>query len=48
MASASVLRKRVTISVEIGNRYGKRKRFSSTFRERWNLFGEIERKKIEL
>ena len=47
MASASTIKKRVTMVVEIGCRHGERMRFNNTFRGK-KFVVEIERGKIEL
>ena len=48
MASASVVRKRITIDIKVGSRRGERKRFDNTFGEKKICCREIERGKIEL
>ena len=49
MTSSSAMRKRVTMDVEVANRFRERKRFGSTFKERKEICcGESERGEIEL
>jgi len=48
MVSDSAVRKRVTMSIDVGNRRGERMRFNNTFREERNLLCRAERGNIIL